>query len=373
MLRALTSELRSIEFEAGVLFSFNQPTFEESPIKLELIRIEAPLPNGSMRLTFQKPEGNLAQTQPSPPAVDPPLDSDLALLLDLSNHEAVYFNQLREMIKNGEPPEETLSFVDEVLAINARWKREVSKNRRPGPLNSNNYPEHLAENVGSSSFHPPYLPHLGAHRESCYLPISDCLSTDAQPADSEQSPRSQLSLSPNLPNSADSASLHPNHVIAQPSLSSLPPANCLVVDDNPICRRLHALLCRSLDPKYPENAQGREMTSFPSAQSGNEALEILRKNPEAFDFILLDLNMENGNGFETIQAIRKDPSLQTLVVVTITANEDQKMACLEAGFDFYLPKGIKMNAFRKAIADLAEQIRAQRIEDPSYKRRWPKE
>ena len=53
------------------------------------------------------------------------------------------------------------------------------------------------------------------------------------------------------------------------------------------------------------------------AEDGAVALAKLRSG--RFDFVVTDINMPNVNGFELLEEIRKDPALQSLPVLMVTA------------------------------------------------------
>ena len=98
----------------------------------------------------------------------------------------------------------------------------------------------------------------------------------------------------------------------------------LLFDDNP--RYLEEVL-----PFY-----GYDLTC---ALDGIQALNILNSG-KTFDLVLLDVMMPNLNGWETLKAIRKNPTTADLPVIMVTAvNEDQKMISgLKIGADDYIVK-----------------------------------
>ncbi len=98
----------------------------------------------------------------------------------------------------------------------------------------------------------------------------------------------------------------------------------LLVDDNP--RYLEEVL-----PFY-----GYDLTC---TLDGIQALNILNSG-KTFDLVLLDVMMPNLNGWETLKAIRKNPTTADLPVIMVTAvNEDQKMISgLKIGADDYIVK-----------------------------------
>ena len=100
-------------------------------------------------------------------------------------------------------------------------------------------------------------------------------------------------------------------------------ASILVVDDNP--KFLNDAL-----PMY-----GYDVTV---AKDGLEALKILADR--TFDLVLLDVMMPNMDGWDTLKAIRKNPKIEHIPVIMITAvSEDQKVVSgLRIGADDYIVK-----------------------------------
>lgn len=98
----------------------------------------------------------------------------------------------------------------------------------------------------------------------------------------------------------------------------------LLVDDN---------------PKYLEDVLPFYGYELCCAQDGTQALNILESGKQ-FDLVLLDIMMPNMNGWDTLKAIRKNPQLEDLPVIMVTAvNEDQKMVSgLKIGADDYIIK-----------------------------------
>jgi len=72
------------------------------------------------------------------------------------------------------------------------------------------------------------------------------------------------------------------------------------------------------------------------ASNGVEALQILKKYPNKFDMIFMDLQMPEMNGFETAEEIRKSIS-KTIPIIAVTANafiEDREKAMALGMNDF---------------------------------------
>ena len=79
----------------------------------------------------------------------------------------------------------------------------------------------------------------------------------------------------------------------------------LIVDDNETNCRLMSALMESFG------------YSFDVVHSGDEALGAIRGN--AFDAVLLDLNMPGKSGVETAREIKGDPEISDLPLIAVTA------------------------------------------------------
>jgi two-component system chemotaxis response regulator CheY len=76
------------------------------------------------------------------------------------------------------------------------------------------------------------------------------------------------------------------------------------------------------------------------ASDGLECLEQLRAHPEEVELVLLDCNMPNLDGMETLKAIKADPALSSIpVMIVTTEGEREKMIrAIKAGASQYLTK-----------------------------------
>ena len=102
----------------------------------------------------------------------------------------------------------------------------------------------------------------------------------------------------------------------------------LVVDDS---RSMRAILARTL------KEIGFEVLE---AANGREALEVLEANKTQVPLILLDWDMPEMNGLETLKRLRQNPEFASMVVVMVTAQAemDHIVEALEAGANEYVMK-----------------------------------
>ncbi len=124
-------------------------------------------------------------------------------------------------------------------------------------------------------------------------------------------------------------------------------ADILIVEDNPVNRKLISLLLN------------RAGFSFAIAENGAEALEQLDKGD--FRLVLMDMMMPVMNGYEATKAIRANPKLKSLPVIALTANamrgEEEK--CREAGCSDYIAKPYSKDRILAAINTLIAKSPAQ--------------
>jgi CheY-like chemotaxis protein len=78
-----------------------------------------------------------------------------------------------------------------------------------------------------------------------------------------------------------------------------------------------------------------------SAETGRDAIDILRTNPE-MDVVLMDIMMPEMDGYQTIAAIRQIPQFKSLPIIAVTAKamKGDREKCIEAGAWDYLSKPV---------------------------------
>ena len=119
----------------------------------------------------------------------------------------------------------------------------------------------------------------------------------------------------------------------------------LVVDDNRVNR---LLVGRTLE-------QFGHHVAF--AENGRLALEMLRGRPA--DLVLLDIEMPEMNGYQTLEALRADPKLRDIPVVIMSSIEevDSVARCIEMGAEDYLFKPVNAVLLRARVAASLEKKR----------------
>ena len=134
-------------------------------------------------------------------------------------------------------------------------------------------------------------------------------------------------------------------------------ARLLVVDDNKVNR---LLLTRALD------LQGH---SVASAENGRIGLEMLRR--DAFDLMLLDIEMPEMDGFQVMEELHRDPQLRDLPVIVTSSLEgiDSIVRCIALGAVDYLSKPVNP-VLLKARIDASLEKKRQRDQLKELVRRF---
>ena len=110
----------------------------------------------------------------------------------------------------------------------------------------------------------------------------------------------------------------------------------LIVDDDAFNRQLVI----SLLEKIPT-------INFFEAEDGVEALNLLIQKP--VDMILLDLHMPRMNGYDTLQAIKKEPKYDFIPIVIITTDEQEMNKLYSLGADDFISKPFKLTELESRI------------------------
>ena len=99
----------------------------------------------------------------------------------------------------------------------------------------------------------------------------------------------------------------------------------LVVDDEIINREMLGLI---LEADY----------DVIEAQSGEEALRVIREQGNAVSLVLLDLLMPGMGGMGALRAMKANPETQRIPVIVLTADQSAEVESLRAGASGFIPR-----------------------------------
>ena len=87
-----------------------------------------------------------------------------------------------------------------------------------------------------------------------------------------------------------------------------------------------------------------------AATTGGEAIDLVRSSPDV-SIVLMDIMMPEMDGYQTISAIREDPSFRRLPIIALTAKamKGDREKCLEAGASEYLAKPVNTEQLLNAM------------------------
>lgn len=119
----------------------------------------------------------------------------------------------------------------------------------------------------------------------------------------------------------------------------------LVVDDFATMRRIVRNLLKDLGYEHVEEAE-----------DGQEALHKIREGN--FDFVISDWNMPNMDGLQLLMEIRKDPQLNTLPVLMVTAEAKKEniIAAAQAGASGYVVKPFTAATLEEKLNKIFEKL-----------------
>jgi PAS domain S-box-containing protein len=116
--------------------------------------------------------------------------------------------------------------------------------------------------------------------------------------------------------------------------------NILLVEDNPVNRRVTTLILQKLD------------LCIDSAEDGQIGLEKLHQSN--YDIVLMDLHMPHMDGFRACEAIRAgkagiDKQNIPIVALTATVLKEELDRCLKCGFNGYILKPVHIDTLYKGL------------------------
>ena len=121
------------------------------------------------------------------------------------------------------------------------------------------------------------------------------------------------------------------------STSTTPKAKILLAEDNPVNQQVALGMLKKVG------------LSAKVAKDGNEAVHLA--SAEAFDIVLMDLQMPNLDGIGATQQIRALTAIQQPKIIALTANAmfDDREKCIAAGMDDFIAKPVRLHDLQEKI------------------------
>lgn len=118
-----------------------------------------------------------------------------------------------------------------------------------------------------------------------------------------------------------------------------PPANILLVEDNPMNQLVAEVFLKKLGMKVN------------IVSDGFEALEFLKNHQKDVDLILMDIQMPHLDGYQTTINIRKNLKLNHIPIIALTAHalENERQHCVNVGMNDHIAKPFKLHDLSKVL------------------------
>lgn len=128
----------------------------------------------------------------------------------------------------------------------------------------------------------------------------------------------------------------------------------LVVEDNTLNRQVAFELLQ------------REGANVTLAEGGIEGVRKATEYSEAFDAVLMDVQMPDIDGLEATRKIRLDAKRGAVKIIAMTANAsiDEAQACLTAGMDDHLAKPIDLDEMVAKLQHHTARVSAEPVAEP---------
>jgi two-component system chemotaxis response regulator CheY len=131
------------------------------------------------------------------------------------------------------------------------------------------------------------------------------------------------------------------------AMSDITQLNFLVVDDFSTMRRVVRGLLKEMGCLHVSEAE-----------DGVAALAVLKT--QRVDFVVSDINMPQMDGFQLLQAIRAEPSLQHLPVLMVTAEarKEDILRAAQAGASGYVVKPFSKATLEEKVQRILQKMAA---------------
>ena len=114
--------------------------------------------------------------------------------------------------------------------------------------------------------------------------------------------------------------------------------------------------------KFNLEAEGHEAVV---ARSGEDALDLVLRQREAFDVVILDVMLPGKDGFEVASELRSAGQFVPILMLTARGRPEDILNGFEAGADDYLPKPFELSILLARVNGLLRRRRWNEREAPA--------
>lgn len=119
----------------------------------------------------------------------------------------------------------------------------------------------------------------------------------------------------------------------------------VIVDDSALVQQRLATMISGLS--------GIELAG--EAKSVAQALELIRCcHPEA---VVLDIRLEDGNGFDVLRQVKREPNAPTVIMLTSFPSTKARQTCQSLGGDFFFDKATEFERAIEVLTDMELKLR----------------
>ena len=109
------------------------------------------------------------------------------------------------------------------------------------------------------------------------------------------------------------------------------------------------------------------------AGTGEDALQILLKDKEPFDALVLDVMLPGKDGFAVARALREARNYIPLLMLTARSRPEDVLQGFESGADDYLPKPFILSIFIARVGSLLRRKTWEQVDPKSPAKKAPRE
>jgi CheY-like chemotaxis protein len=113
--------------------------------------------------------------------------------------------------------------------------------------------------------------------------------------------------------------------------------NILIVEDEPMTYRLIEVMLKDTG------------ANLDKADDGQKAINIIKKNKDKYDLILMDIGLPNVDGYTATKKIKKLNKNIPIIAQTAYSQKQHRLKCFESGCDDFIAKPYSSDELKDII------------------------